>query len=155
MKLLSCAWSPALKNRSSDWQLIVLSTASLTDAPYEWDVNEPAARIFNFTDAHFAAIKSRDLSSTELFTDRQRLLFDMVKQLTEENKVRLETMEKAKNVLGDEGTMEVLFTHGIYAFLARMMQSCKIDFDEPIEGLEGMLRTFNKDAIEKEQSYKD
>ncbi|KAA8642720.1 hypothetical protein EYZ11_011147 [Aspergillus tanneri] len=45
VKLLSRAWWPQRSLRSKDWQLVVLCTASLLNAPYEWDVNEPVARV--------------------------------------------------------------------------------------------------------------
>ncbi|KAH7370848.1 hypothetical protein BKA65DRAFT_489342, partial [Rhexocercosporidium sp. MPI-PUGE-AT-0058] len=153
MKLLSCAWSPTRKVRSSDWQTTVLYTASSLNAPYEWDVNEPVARVFGFSDEQLALIKAKDLSSSVLFKDRQRLIADMVDQLVVGNKVNLETMEKAKGVFGEEGAMEILFIHSIYAMLAKIMNSAQIDFDPPIPGLEDVLKKYNAAAIEKEISY--
>lgn len=155
MKLLTCAWSPNRSLRSTDWQLVVLRTASLHDAPYEWDVNEPVARVFGYTDAHLAALRSGDLSSTEFFTDRQRLINAVVEDLYSKNRVRPELMTKAKEVLGDEALMDLFFTQGIYAFLARTMNSCKIDSDPPIPGLEEQLRKYNAAIIEKESQYTD
>ncbi|KAL1994988.1 hypothetical protein VTN49DRAFT_1175 [Thermomyces lanuginosus] len=155
MKLLTCAWSPNRSLRSKDWQLVVLRTASLLDAPYEWDVNEPVARVFGFTDAHLAGLRSGDLSSTELFTDRQRLISAIVEELCLKNRVRTELVEKAKEVLGVEALMDLFYTQGIYAFLARTMNSCQIDFDPPIPGLEEQLRKYNAAIIEKESKYTD
>lgn len=155
MKLLSCAWSEKRSIRSTDWQLIVLRTASLLDAPYEWDVNEPVARIFGFDDEKLPLIRSGDLSSPELFTDRQRLLGQMVEQLVKENKVSEATMLDAKKVFGDSGVMEVLLTQGIYALLAKTMESARIDYDAPIPGLEEQLRKYNAAAIEKEKAFID
>lgn len=155
MKLLTCAWSPNRSLRSTDWQLVVLRTASLLDAPYEWDVNEPVARVFGFTDAHLACLRSGDLSSTELFTDRQRLISAIVEELCLKNRVNTELVEKAKAVLGVEALMDLFYTQGIYAFLARTMNSCLIDFDPPIPGLEEQLRKYNAAIIEKESQYTD
>ena len=155
MKLLSCAWSENRTIRSTDWQLIVLRTASLLDAPYEWDVNEPVARIYGFDDEKLQLIRKGDLSSPKLFTDRQRLLDDMVDQLVKQNMVSQATMLRAKECFGDEGVMEVLLTQGIYALLAKTMQSARIDYDHPIPGLEGQLKRFNAAAIEKEKTFTD
>ena len=154
MKLLSCAWSEKRSIRSTDWQLIVLRTASLLDAPYEQDVNEPVARIFGFDDEKLPLIRSGDLSSPELFTEHQRLLGQMVEQLVKENKVSEATMFDAK-VFGDSGAMEVLLTQGIYALLAKTMESARIDYDAPIRGLEEQLRKYNAAAIEKEKAFTD
>ncbi|KAE8373932.1 AhpD-like protein [Aspergillus bertholletiae] len=155
MKLLTCAWSPQRSLRSKDWQLVVLRTASLLDAPYEWDVNEPVARVFGYTDAHLACLRSGDLSSTELFSDRQRLISAVVEDLCLRNRVNQDTVLKAKQVLGDEALMDLFYTQGIYAFLARTMNSSLIDFDAPIPGLEDMLRKYNAAIIERESVYTD
>lgn len=155
MKTLSCAWSDKRTIRSSDWQLIVLRTASLLNAPYEWDVNEPVARILGFDDEKLGFIRAGNLTSTTLFTDRQRLLNEVVEQLVRENKVCEGTMRRAKEVFGDSGTMEVMLTQGLYAVLARTMESACIDFDPPIPGLEEQLREYNAAAIEKEKTFTD
>lgn len=155
MKFLSCAWSSQRSLRGKDWQLTVLRTASLLDAPYEWDVNEPVARVFGFSDEQFALIRKGDFSSPKLFTDRQRLIAQVVEDLCLGPKVDENVVLQAKKVLGDEALMDLFFTQGIYAFLARTMNSCKIDFDEPIPGLEDALRKYNAATIEKEQQYTD
>ncbi|OQD88973.1 hypothetical protein PENANT_c003G05416 [Penicillium antarcticum] len=155
MKLLTCAWSPQRSLRSKDWQLAVLRTASLLDAPYEWDVNEPVARVFGYTEEQLAGLRSGDLSSTELFSDRQRLISAVVEDLCLRDRVNKDTVLKAKEVLGDEALMDLFFTQSIYAFLARTMNSCLIDFDEPIPGLLETLRKYNAPIIERESTYTD
>ena len=155
MNLLSTVWGQNKSIRSTDWQVTVLRTASLLDAPYEWAVNEPVARIFGFGATKLQYLRSGDLSSKELFTDRQRLVSQMVDEMVRRDKVTEPTMMKAKEILGDDGTMEVMITHGVYALLAKAMNSAKIDYDPPIPGLEENLRKYNAKAIEKEKSYKD
>jgi len=155
MKLLTCSWSPDRTLRSRDWQTIVLRTAATLHAPYEWDVNEPVGRVFGFTDEHLKYLRSGDLSSTEPFTDRQRLVSSIVEDLCLKDRVPEEKVRRAKEVFGDTGLMELFFIQSIYAFLARTMNSCKIDFDEPIPGLLDILRKYNGPAIEKENLYTD
>lgn len=46
MKLLSTCWSEERTIRSKEWQIAVLRTAWLNNAPYEWGVNEPVAACF-------------------------------------------------------------------------------------------------------------
>ncbi|KAJ5982841.1 hypothetical protein N7481_004940 [Penicillium waksmanii] len=155
MKLLTCAWSPERALRSTDWQIIVLRTASLLNAPYEWDVNEPVARVFGMTDDHLKCLRSGDLSSRVLFTNRQRLISSVVEELCLKDRVAEDNVQQCKEIFGDQGLMELFFTQTIYAFLARTMNSCKIDFDHPIPGLEDMLRKYNAATIEKEMKYTD
>ncbi|KAH9832444.1 hypothetical protein Tdes44962_MAKER02108 [Teratosphaeria destructans] len=157
MKMLSTCWSPDRTLRSSDWQLIVLRTAATLDAPYEFDVNEPVARVFGFTDAHIHALKdAQQPLPEELFTKRQLLLARMVEQLNgPQNRVDAEILKAAQGVFGDTGVVEVFYINGVYGFLARFMNSARVDFDEPIAGLDDMLKTYNAAAIEKEKTYRD
>ncbi|GJC78542.1 hypothetical protein ColLi_01380 [Colletotrichum liriopes] len=156
MALLSSAWSEDRKIRSTDWQLAVLRTAATLDAPYEWDVNEPVARVFGLSDEQFAAIRNVDEPLPEtLFTPRQRLVGRIVTTLGREGKVDKDTIVEAKAIFSDEEITEIFFVQGIYGFLARFMNSVRIDFDEPIPGLEEQLRKYNAKTIEKEKQYVD
>ncbi|GKT45445.1 uncharacterized protein ColSpa_05626 [Colletotrichum spaethianum] len=138
------------------FKLAVLRTAATLDAPYEWDVNEPVARVFGFSDEQFAAIrKVEDPLPENLFTPRQRLLGRIVTTLGREGKVDKDTIVEAKATFSDEEITEIFFVQGIYGFLAKFMNSVRIDFDEPIPGLEEQLRKYNAKAIEKEKQYVD
>lgn len=149
-------WAKDRKIRSTEWQLAVLRTAATLDAPYEWDVNEPVARVFGMSDAQFAALRDVGNKLPEgLFTERQRLIGQFVDQLSSNSKVDPETMKTMKTKFSDEEIMELFYTHGVYSLLARMMNSCRIDYDPSIPGLEDMLRKYNADAIEKEKQYND
>jgi hypothetical protein len=152
MKLLATCWNPDLSLRSSEYQVTVLRTASLLDAPYEWDVNEPVARVLGFdTDEKLHLIRIGDLSNTQFFTPRHRLISQMVFQLVHDNVVSEATMRQAIELLGNAATMEVMMIHGVYSMLARIMNSARIDFDPPIPGLEDKLRKYNAVAIQKEK----
>lgn len=153
MALLSTMWHEDRKIRPTEWQTAVLRTAATLNAPYEWDVNEPVARVFGFTEEQFAALRdTKTPLSEQLFTPRQRLVGRIIEELSNGNKVSVLTMEEAKTAFSYEEIMEVFYTHGVYGFLARMMNSCRIDFDEPIPGLLDTLRKYNRAAIERERS---
>lgn len=157
MKHLNCQWSPERKLRSSDWQTAVLRTAAVLDAPYEWEVNELLARIFGFSDEQLAALKDPHTALPEaLFSPRRRLIALAIEELSSsENRITPDTLERMKAVFSTEEIVELLYMHGIYAFLARLMRTVKIDSDGPIPGLEDTLRKYNAEAIEKEKQYKD
>lgn len=150
MKLLASCWSVSNNIRPSDWQLVVLRTGSLNDCPYEWFVNEPVAKLLGFDEPRLALIRRGDLSSTTLFTDRQRCASALIDEMHNHNAASKETVLMAKEVFGDQGVMELMFINGIYAMIAKTMQSCRIDFDPEIPDLENTLRTVNAKAIEKE-----
>ncbi|KAB5560111.1 AhpD-like protein [Coniochaeta sp. 2T2.1] len=156
MALLTTMWSKDRKIRSTEWQLAVLRTAATLDAPYEWDVNEPVARVFGMSEEQFAAIRNTERGDlpADLFTERQRLVGRFIDQLSGKNRVDVDLMTEVKGKFGDEEIMELFYTHGVYSLLARMMNSCRIDYDPPIPGLEDTLRKYNADAIEKEKAYK-
>ncbi|KAL8408915.1 hypothetical protein RB594_007376 [Gaeumannomyces avenae] len=152
MTLLTTMWAEDRKIRSTEWQIAVLRTAATLDAPYEWDVNEPVARVFGIADAQFAAIRdTKKPLPADLFTPRQRLAARLIEELSGNNVVGPETMKEAKALFGDEEIMELFFVHGVYGFLARMMNSCRIDYDEEIPGLLDILTKYNAKAIEKEK----
>lgn len=151
MALLGTMWHADRKIKSSEWQTTVLRTAATLDAPYEWDVNEPVARIFGFTQAHLDALRDADTPlPAALFTERQQAIGALIADIGKGSTTSDETMAILKKNFNDEEIMELMYTHGVYAFLARMMNSCRIDYDPEIPGLEGMLRQFNAKAIEKE-----
>lgn len=157
MKLLTSQWHPDRKLRSSDWQTAVLRTAAVLDAPYEWEVNEPVARIFGFSDEQLAALKNPHSQLAEaLFSPRRRLIARSIEELSgAENRITPGTLDQLKGLLGTEEILELLYMHGVYSFLARVMKTVNIDSDGPIPGLEDSLRKYNATAIEKERQYKD
>lgn len=158
MKLLSLCWHADRELRATDWQIIVLRTAATLDAPYEWDVNAPVAKVLGFSEQQFDALRNRSQPvPAELFTKRQVLLTRFVDEINSPGATRVSEplMQELKSVFGDTAVAEMFFTHSVYAFLARYMNSAKIDFDPPIPGLEDMLRKFNAAAIEKEKTFTD
>lgn len=158
MSLLGACFSSTKALPPSDWQLAVLLTSRILDAPYEWDVNWPVARLFaglapvEETEPKIAA---RDLRDPSLFTDRQRWIARFCEEVHGPTQMVGEaTMRGLQEEAGcsAEEVMELFMITGIYGVLARMMRSAKIDFDEEIPGLEGMLReTFREDIRREEE----
>ena len=158
MKLLAGCWSEGRSLRSKEWQMIVLRTASLNDAPYEWDVNEPVARLFGWDEAHFKDIHAGAWDSESVpkwITPRLAVTGKAVDQLHRVGRLDDPTLAKAKELLGDQGVTELLIIQGIYALLARLMNSARIDFDPPIPGLSEMLAKYNGKAIARETELEE
>ncbi|KAH7182097.1 AhpD-like protein [Fusarium sp. MPI-SDFR-AT-0072] len=144
MTLLSSSWSENRKILPSEWQTTVLRTAATLDAPYEWDVNEPVARVLGLTEEQFSALRNpKEPLPESLFTPRQRLIARIVEELS-----------RQPRTFSHEEITEIFFLNGIYGFLARFMNSARIDFDEPIPGLLDILRKYNASAIEREKQAK-
>ncbi|KAF4344408.1 hypothetical protein FBEOM_1630 [Fusarium beomiforme] len=122
------------------------------DAPYEWDVNEPVARVFGFTEEQFTALRNpKEPLPEKIFTVRQRLIARIVEELARQPRVSKELMTEALESFSHEEITEIFFLNGIYGFLARFMNSARIDFDEPIPGLLDILAKYNAAAIEREK----
>ncbi|KAK2682194.1 AhpD-like [Fusarium oxysporum f. sp. vasinfectum] len=139
----------------SEWQTTVLRTAATLDAPYEWDVNEPVARVLGLTEEQFAALRNpKEPLPESLFTPRQRLIARIVEELSRQPRVSKDVMDEALKAFSHEEITEIFFLNGIYGFLARFMNSARIDFDEPIPGLLDILRKYNASAIEREEQAK-
>jgi alkylhydroperoxidase family enzyme len=154
MTLLSSSWSEDRKILSSEWQVTVLRTAATLDAPYEWDVNEPVALVFGFTEEQLIALRNpREPLPEDLFTVRQRLIARIVEELAQHTRVSKDLMSEATEVFSHEEITEIFFLNGIYGFLARFMNSARIDFDEPIPGLLDILSKYNAKAIEREKQH--
>ncbi|KAF5684678.1 hypothetical protein FDENT_6605 [Fusarium denticulatum] len=155
MTLLSSSWSENRKILPSEWQTTVLRTAATLDAPYEWDVNEPVARVLGLTDEQFEALRNPEEPLPEsLFTPRQRLIARIVEELSRQPRVSKDVMNEALEAFSHEEITEIFFLNGIYGFLARFMNSARIDFDEPIPGLLDILAKYNASAIEREKQVK-
>lgn len=75
----------------------------------------------------------------------------MVNELESCKEVKDITMNKAKKMLGVDGTTEVIVIHGVYSLLARLIRSAKVEFDPPIPGLLEILQKYNEPAILKEK----
>jgi alkylhydroperoxidase family enzyme len=114
------------------------------------------ARILGFSAEQLAALQNPHVALPDtLFKPRQRLIARFVEELNAGSRASPETMAEMRHTFSDEEIMELFYVVGVYSFLARMMNSCRIDFDQPIPGLMGMLEKYNAEAIEKEKSYED
>ena len=156
MKNISASWSPDRTIRSSEWQVAVLRTSALFDCPYEWQVNEPVARLFGFdSDVMLLALRSGDLSDPDSFTDRHRLVARMVHELFHSRMLTAETTAEALGVFGTEGVTEIINIHGVYGQFALLLKTANIHSDPPIPNLIESLTKFNAAAIEKEKQQRE
>ena len=155
MKFASSSWSTKRSIRASEWQVAVLRTSALMESPYEWQVNEPLARLFGFdSDVMLLSLKSGDLSDQENFSDRHRLVSKMVEELFLDRMLCETTSTRALSVFGAEGVIEIISIHGVYAYFGTVSKTANIHKDPPIEDLSQILAKFNAEAIEKEKSQR-
>lgn len=152
MSLLARCFSETKALSPIEWQVTVLSTSVLLNAPYEWDINAPLAKLLpGWTNEKFEAIKRVD-SQSEGLSIREQLILGMIKDLATSDRVNASTMQQLLFHFTNEEVMEIFFVHGIYSFLARTMNSCEIDYDEPIPDLESLLAERFAADIQRESS---
>lgn len=128
-----------------DWQLIVLRTATMLGAQYEYDVNIPVARVYGMDQAKVDAIDAK-MSAEEVkdgkgpWTVRDRIILRIVDEQLATYTNEEETILAARKILTVEELVEVLIILGTYALIARVIRGLKIDDDAEIPGLEEMLK---------------
>jgi len=128
-----------------DWQLIVLRTATVLDAKYEYDVNVPVAEIYDLGQDKIQAMgctAQSVINGEGPWNERQRLILRVVDEQLATYSNDPQTIQDALKVLSVEDLVEVLIILGTYALIARVIRALKIDDDQPIrpEGLAEMLK---------------
>lgn len=126
-----------------DWQLIVLRTATVLDAKYEWDVNIPVAEIHNMPQEKIDNIRCTTeevVSGKGPWTDRDRILLRLVDEQLATYSNEETTVHDALKILSNEELVEVIIVIGVYALLARLMKGLRVDDDAEIPDLKEKLR---------------
>jgi alkylhydroperoxidase family enzyme len=130
-----------------EWQLIVLRTATVLKAKYEWDVNLPVAEVHNMPQEKIDNIDSPasviNDTSQGPWTDRDRVLLRMIDEQLATYSNEEKTIRDATELLGADMVVEVIIVIGIYALLARLIKGLRIDDDPEIPELKEKI----KDAI--------
>lgn len=126
-------------------QLIVLRTATVLDAKYEYDVNVPVAEIYDLGQDKIQAMgctAQSVINGEGPWSERQRLVLRVVDEQLATYSNDPQTIQDALEVLSVEDLVEVLIILGTYALIARVIRGLKIDDDQPIrpEGLAEMLK---------------
>jgi hypothetical protein len=126
-----------------DWQLIVLRTATVLGAKYEYDVNLPVAEVYEMSQAKIDAMgcSAEDVRNGKgPWAERDRLILRIVDEQLATYTNEPQTIKDALKVLTVEDLVEVLVILGTYALIARVIRGLKIDDDPEIPGLKDMLR---------------
>ncbi|KAJ5220748.1 uncharacterized protein N7469_009635 [Penicillium citrinum] len=127
-----------------DWQLIVLRTASVLKAKYEWDVNIPVAEVHEMPPEKIDSIAcpGEEIYNTDHgpWTDRDRILIRLVDEQLATYSNEEKTIKESVEMLGSDMVVEVLIVIGIYALLARLIKGLRIDDDPEIPDLKEKIQ---------------
>lgn len=121
--LTSDTFSPRLR------ELVILRCAYLLDAPYELAQHLSLAPQVGIGDAEIAALASeKDVGAGE-FSGIEAAVLQLVTEMFTAGDVSDATFAQVHEMLGDEGTVELIMLAGRYAGLALMLAVLRVDVD--------------------------
>lgn len=127
-----------------DWQLIVLRTATVLKAKYEWDVNIPVAEVHDMPQEKVDSIAcpGEEIYNTSHgpWTDRDRILIRIVDEQLATYSNEEKSIQEGVEILGSDIVVEVIIVIGIYALLARLIKGLRIDDDPEIPDLKEKIK---------------
>ncbi len=112
-------------------ELAILRVAHLTGSRYEWIQHVALARSVGVSEAQVEAVPRG--ADAEVFTEVERLVLRFTDEMTENVKVSTPTFEALARHLNPRCLMELSLAIGIYAMLARIMETFEVDL-EPTAG---------------------
>lgn len=128
-----------------DWQLIVLRTATILKARYEYDVNLPVAEVYGMPQEKISNIACPSSvvhdSSQGPWTARDRVLLRLVDEQLATYSNEEKTIQDGVQVLGTDMVVEVLIVIGVYGLLARLIKGLRVDDDPEIPGLKDKIKS--------------
>ncbi len=103
-----------------DRELVICATAHETDCVFEWESHAPIARSAGVPEATLAAIEA----GATIEDPDSATLVDFVRELSREGRVTDSSFQRARSLLGEEGTVELAAIIGYYTMLAVFMNAC-------------------------------
>jgi 4-carboxymuconolactone decarboxylase len=104
-----------------DREIVICTTAIERDCPFEWESHTPIARKAGASETTLDAIES----GQPVDDADDAVLVDFTRELCRTGKVADEVFERARDRLGEEGTVELAAIIGYYTMLALFMNACE------------------------------
>lgn len=115
-------------------ELIILLVARELGCQYEWIQHVPLARAVGLDEEHVRAVEAGETASPA-FDPRQQLLLQATREWLAGAKCSQETWQALQVHFRPREIVEAMIVTGFYAMLARVLESCEVDLDEPFAGL--------------------
>ena len=112
-------------------ELVILRTAAVTGAEYEWVQHQAIARGVGASEEQIAAVRAGELGAVSLDED-DRLVLRCAEELLTNDAIGEATFAAARDRLSDREVVELILAVGYYRMLAGLMNSAGIDIDEPL-----------------------
>jgi 4-carboxymuconolactone decarboxylase len=104
-----------------DREVVICTTAVERDCPFEWESHIPIAHAAGVSGATLAQIES----GAPVEDPDDAALVDFTRESCRTGKVGDEAFERARDRLGEEGTVELAAIIGYYTMLAVFMNACE------------------------------
>ena len=115
-------------------ELIILTTAREISNQYEWSAHEPLGQAAGLEQDIIEVIKYRkdldSLPSIEGFDEIEQTLVQLTRELVSEEKVSTPTFNKAIELFGNEGVVDIVGLVGYYNFVAMTLKA--FDVQRPV-----------------------
>lgn len=109
-------------------ELVVLLMCRDASVNYAWSVHVPLARKAGLSEAMIEAIRARRRPQFE--REDETVVYELVTELAAAKSLRDATFERAKQVLGRDGLIEVVSCAGFYGMVGLLLNA----FDVPPQG---------------------
>lgn len=115
-----------------DRELIILRTAWLCGAAYEWAQHLPLARAAGFSEAEIARV--RDGPGAAGWSKADGDLIEAVDQLHEDQRLTEPAWSALASRHGEQAMIEILYTIGHYHMVAMILNGLKVQVDAGLQG---------------------
>jgi 4-carboxymuconolactone decarboxylase len=105
-------------------EMAILLEARIWDAQYEWWAHEPLARKAGLSDAIIADI--RDGKRPNAMQPDEAIVYDVVTQLLNKRQLPDDTFSKARQILGEQQTIDLIAVTGFYVMVSAVVIGGKI-----------------------------
>jgi 4-carboxymuconolactone decarboxylase len=105
-------------------EMAILLEARLWDAQYEWWAHEPLARKAGLSDAIIAAL--REGKRPDAMQPDEAVVYDVVTELLVKRQLSDDTFGKAKQILGEQQTIDLVAVAGFYVMVSTVIIAGRI-----------------------------
>ena len=112
-------------------ELAILRVAQLTGARYEWVQHEALARVVRVTDSQIDAIAAGDITADVFDAHEQRVL-RFTTEVSQDVRASDASLAALRQDLSDRAVVELTLAVGYYGMLARLMETCGVDLEQPV-----------------------
>jgi AhpD family alkylhydroperoxidase len=107
-------------------EIVILRVAQLTGSDYEWARHRALARGVGVSDDQVAALATWR-ETPDLFNEVERAALALTDETTRDIEAGAATVASARELLGDQATLELVVLVGLYGMMSRILRSLAVD----------------------------